>query len=113
MKYEVEYLHPADQRLEKLIVYLKKNLPGLVAPDAYQAELSYVQRAVDQIDSLLAKMPRHIGRPFEQSYILSGISESPEQTRYVTIGPISVIYGIYSQARRVIVFQIVYHQDRN
>lgn len=113
MKYDVEYLHPVERRLEKLIVYLKNTLPGSAAEEAYGAELKHVQRAVDQIDALLAKMPRHLGHPFEQQYVLAGVAEAPEQTRYFTIGPISVIYGIYPLVRRVLVVQIVYHRDRN
>ena len=113
MRYEVEFLDAAQQKLEKLIAYLKESLTGSVAHNVFQAELNYVQKAVDQIDSLLAKVPKHLGHPFEKNYQLAKDMEMPEQTRFATVGPISVIYGLYSQARRVLVLQIVYHPDRN
>ena len=113
MRYEVEFLEAAQQKLEKLIAYLKENLAGSVAQNVFQAELSYVQKAVDQIDSLLARIPKHLGHPSEKQYFHAKIKGTPDQTRFVTIGPISVIYGLYSQAQRVLVLQIVYHPDRN
>ena len=113
MRYEVEYLEAAQQKLEKLIAYLNETLAGSVAKNVFQAELSYVQKAVDQIDSLLARIPRHLGHPFEKNSPLARNKERPDQMRFVTVGPISVIYGLYSKVHRVLVLLIVFHPDRN
>ncbi|HQR41599.1 MAG TPA: hypothetical protein PLX97_02920 [Gemmatales bacterium] len=113
MAYTVEYHAAAEQRLQRLMAYLKSNVQGSIAHHAMALEERYVQRAIDQLDALLAKLPKHLGRPYD-SYQATPLPLQPgDMTRVVNIGPISLIYSIAASQRLVQVWQLVYHPDRN